>query len=94
VHNYSSILLIVVMLAVFYALLILPQRRQQKQRQAMMAQLGPGAKILTAGGIYGEVVHVENDILLVRVARDVELEVDNRAVIRVISPAPKADAES
>lgn len=93
-QNYGSILLIVLMLAVFYALMILPQRRQQRQRQTMMEQLGPGAKILTAGGIYGVVVGVQDDILLVRVAPDVELEIDNRAVLRVVTPAPKAEAES
>ncbi|MCL6548918.1 MAG: preprotein translocase subunit YajC [Alicyclobacillus sp.] len=81
----------IAMIAVFYFLLIVPQRRQQKQRSAMMAQLGPGAKVLTSSGIYGHVVNVRNDILRVRIAPDVEVEMDNRAVVRVVEPAPPSE---
>jgi preprotein translocase subunit YajC len=71
-----------------YALLILPQRRQQKNRANMMKQLGSGAKILSTAGIYGEVVRIEDDVMLVRIAPDVEIEMDTRAVLRVVEAAP------
>ncbi|MCL6636832.1 MAG: preprotein translocase subunit YajC [Alicyclobacillus sp.] len=87
----SNILLLVVMLVVFYALLILPQRRQQKQRANMMKQLGPGAKILTSSGIFGKVVQVNGDVLTVQIAEGVNIELDNRAVLRIVEPAPQAD---
>lgn len=86
----GNIILIVVMLVVFYALLILPQRRQQKQRQQMMQSMGPGAKIMTTSGIYGRVVSVQDDILRVNVADGVDLDMDPRAVMRVVEPAPQA----
>lgn len=80
----QNIILIVVMLAVFYALLILPQRRQQKKKQQMMQQLGVGAKVLLTSGIYGEVMEMADDRLYVEIAPDVEIEVDSRAVMRVV----------
>jgi preprotein translocase subunit YajC len=87
----QNIILLVVMLVVFYALLIVPQRRQQKQRQNMMKQLGPGAKILTTAGIFGRVVQVNDDVLVVNIADGVDIQLDSRAVLRVVEPAPQAD---
>ncbi|WDL96183.1 preprotein translocase subunit YajC [Alicyclobacillus sp. ALC3] len=87
----QSILFIVLIVVVFYVLFMLPQRRQQKNRQTMMNKLGPGAKVLTSGGIYGEIVSVEGDVLLVRIAEDVEIELDQRAIIRVVEEAPLTD---
>lgn len=90
----SNILLIVVLLAVFYALMILPQRRQQKKRSEMMRNLGPGARILTTSGIYGKVVSMQDDLMVVRVTSDVQLDMDPRAVLRVVEPAPTATTET
>lgn len=83
----SNILLLVVLLGVFYALLILPQRRQQKQRTTMMQQLGPGARVLTAGGIYMTVVAVHSEGITASLANGIEVELDNRAILRVVTPA-------
>lgn len=88
----SNILLLVVVLGVFYALLILPQRRQQKQRTTMMQQLGPGARVLTAGGIYATVVAVHNEGITATIADGIDVELDNRAILRVVSPASEAPA--
>lgn len=87
----GNIFLIVIVLAVFYALMILPQRRQAKQRSAMMKQLGPGAKVVTTSGIYGDVVEITEDRVFVTIAPDVEIELDPRAVLRVVESAPVQD---
>jgi len=85
----SNIILIVVMLAVFYALLILPQRRQAKKRTEMMKQLVVGARVLLTSGIYGQIVRMTDDRLHVEIAPDVEIQVDNRAVMRVVESSPQ-----
>ncbi|KPV42357.1 hypothetical protein AN477_18360 [Alicyclobacillus ferrooxydans] len=68
--------------------MILPQRRQAKQRTAMMKQLGPGAKVVTTSGIYGNVVEIADDRVFVTIAPDVEIELDPRAILRVVEAAP------
>lgn len=83
----SNILLLVVFVGVFYALLILPQRRQQKQKANMLQQLGPGAKILTAGGMYARVVNVHSSGITATIADGIQVELDNRGVVRVVEPA-------
>lgn len=93
--NMNSIVLLVVMIAVFYALLVLPQRRQRKNRNDMMSRLGPGAKIVTSSGIYGKVIAIQDDVLTLKIAQDVTVEMDPRAVLRVVEPsAQQAIAES
>ncbi len=44
--------------AIFYFLLIRPQQRQRKQQEEQVRQLKRGDEIVTAGGIVGEVVHI------------------------------------
>lgn len=83
----NSIVLLVVMIVVFYGLLILPQRRQRKKRATMMHELGPGAKILSTAGMYGQVVTIHDEVMVVKIARDVEVEMDTRAVLRVVEPS-------
>jgi preprotein translocase subunit YajC len=90
----QNIVLLVILLGVFYALMILPQRKQQKARQLMREQLVPGAKILTHSGIFGQVVEVRDDVMVVELARDVEVEMDTRAVLRIVEQAPSAGAVS
>jgi preprotein translocase subunit YajC len=85
----NSIVLLVVMVVVFYGLLILPQRRNQKKRATMMSQLGPGAKILTTSGVFGQIVAMRDDVMVVKIAQGVEVEMDPRAVMRVVE-APTA----
>ncbi len=90
----ENLILIVVVIAVFYFLLMMPQRRQQKQRQQMMQQLGPGAEVLTAGGIYGKIVSINDDQYLIEVANGVELKMDQRSIVRVVQGAPAQSAEA
>lgn len=44
--------------AIFYFLLIRPQQRQRKQLEEMVRQLKRGDEVVTAGGLIGEVVHI------------------------------------
>ena len=47
--------------AIFYFLLIAPMRKRQKALQAMIAALKKGDKVVTNGGLYGEVAAVQED---------------------------------
>lgn len=90
----SSLIFLVVLVIVFYFLLILPQRRNQKKKADMMKQLSPGAKVMTASGIYAEVVEIHDDIVIAQIAEGVEIEMDQRAVVRVVSEGPAFSDEA
>ena len=46
---------ILLMVVIFYFLLWRPQKKQQKERTNLLSSLKKGQKIVTIGGIYGEI---------------------------------------
>ena len=75
-----DILLLVGFVAIFYFLLWRPQAKRRKEHQALMTSLAKGDEVVTAGGILGQVTNVEDDFVMVRVARNLELRVQKSAV--------------
>jgi len=79
----GSLLTLVIMFAVFYFLLIRPQQLQQKKRKEMLDGLKKGDKVITVGGIHGEITAIQDDELMVRVADKVELRMSRGSISRV-----------
>lgn len=71
------------MLAVFYFLLIRPQVQQQKKRQEMLGSLKVGDKVITIGGIHGEITALTDDEVRLRVADKVELRMSRQSIGQV-----------
>ena len=74
---------LVLMFAVFYFLLIRPQQKRQKEHQKMVSELQKGDKVITSGGIHGVISSVKDDVISVKVADNVKLEVSRSNVSRV-----------
>ena len=87
----AFIIVLVAMLAFMYLLLIRPQRAKQRKTQEMLNQLGPGDEVLTVGGLYGDVVEVEDDKVVLEIAEDVHVEVSRRAIAQIIQDEPPAE---
>ena len=52
---------ILLMVVIFYFLLWRPQKKQQKERTNLLSSLKKGQKIVTIGGIYGEIVELDDE---------------------------------
>lgn len=65
---------------IFYFLLIAPERKRRKQHQAMLDSLKAGDKVVTGGGIYGTVVGVTDEVVQLRIAPEVKIEVAKQSV--------------
>lgn len=65
----QSIIIMVVYLAVIfgamYLLLIRPQRKKQKEEKKMRENLMVGDEIVTIGGIYGRVISLKEDTIVI-----------------------------
>ncbi|MBC2600748.1 preprotein translocase subunit YajC [Puniceicoccus vermicola] len=70
----TPILFFILLFAGMWFLIIAPQRKRQKQQEAMIKALKTGDKILTSGGIFGEITNVKDDRLVVKVAEGVKVE--------------------
>ena len=73
-----------------YFLMIAPQRKKQKEHEKMLAALGAGDEIVTAGGIYGVITSVKDDRFVVRIGdNNAKVEVGKSFITTVVK---KADA--
>jgi len=52
--------------AIFYFLIIRPKTQQEKKHRERLADIKKGDRIVTVGGIVGEVVHMKDDELTVK----------------------------
>lgn len=73
-----------VMLAVLYFFIMRPQQQQQKERNMMLSALEKGDKVVTTGGIYGEIVELRDDTLILKVADKVQLKMTRSSISKVI----------
>ena len=65
---------IALMLLIFYFLLYRPQKKAQKERQEMLDSLKVGARVITIGGIYGTITALTDEIVTLKIAEHVEIE--------------------
>ena len=72
---WSPILLMVGMFAVLYFFMIRPQQKRAKEHQTMLKALKDGDRVLTSGGIFGSIVKVKDDRVVLRVDENCKLEV-------------------
>ena len=88
-----SLMPLLLIFVVFYFLLIRPQQKKMKQHRDMVAALKRGDRVLTAGGIIGSVVKVEDGELLVEIAKDVRVRVARGTISDVLGkPQPAGEA--
>lgn len=81
----SMLLPFILIFGVFYFIVILPARRQQKKKEAMIAGLKKGDRILTTGGIFGSVVGLEDQAVILKVAENTKIRVARSAVAGLVS---------
>ena len=92
-QQYSQPIIFVLIIAAFYLLLIRPQQQAAKHQRELVAELEPGAEIMTIGGLYATVVSVTGDRVRVAVADGSELEFAKRAVSSLVKPEPEPEPE-
>ena len=65
---------------IFYFLLFALARKQRKKLQEMLDSLKAGDKVITSGGIYGTIVSVSGEVIRVRIAQNVMVDVARSAI--------------
>ncbi|MDX1584566.1 MAG: preprotein translocase subunit YajC [Thermoanaerobaculia bacterium] len=74
---------ILVVILIFYFLVIAPANKQRKQTQEMLAALKKGDKVVTSGGIHGQIQGVEDEIVYLRVSDNVKIKLSRSAIAAV-----------
>ncbi|NLG69286.1 MAG: preprotein translocase subunit YajC [Firmicutes bacterium] len=80
----GSLLTLILFLAIpfgfFYLLIWRPQQQQQRRREQMLKSLKRGDRVVTIGGIHGEITGIKDDTLTLRIAEKVEVRVNRSGV--------------
>ena len=75
--DWTFLLMMVAIFAIMWIFMIMPQQKKQKKIREFQNSLQEGSKIVTGGGIYGTVRHVNLD------TRSVDVEIAKGVVIKV-----------
>ncbi|HOQ09590.1 MAG TPA: preprotein translocase subunit YajC [Syntrophomonadaceae bacterium] len=70
----------VLFIGIFYVFIIMPRKKQEKKHQDMVSSLKRGEKVVTIGGIKGEIAKVKEETVLLKVGDNVEIEFLKKAI--------------
>ena len=80
----------ILMFAVLYMLILRPQIKKQKDQKRMVEELKKGDRIVTNGGIHGVITNLKDEVLVVKIADNVKVEISRGAVSRVKNGGDKS----
>ena len=90
-----QLLPLLLIFVVFYFLLIRPQQKKMKDHRALLTSLKRGDRVITAGGIVGEIKSVKDgsDEIEVEIAPNVRVTVVRGTIGSVIRPEAANDTK-
>jgi preprotein translocase subunit YajC len=83
----------ILIFGIMYVLLFLPMRRRQKALQKLIENLKRGDKVITSGGLVGEIAEVEPKFIHLKVAPNVKLKIAKSAVAGLESDPAAAESK-
>jgi len=71
-----NIVPLIFMFAIFYFLLIRPQQKKAKEHRAFLDALKKGDQVITAGGMHGKVIAINENIVTLEIAAGVNIKIN------------------
>jgi preprotein translocase subunit YajC len=90
----DQFVLILIIFAIFYFIVFRPMRKRQRETEQMLGALKSGDRVVTNGGIYGTVTGVSDDVVQLRIADHVKIQIAKSAIARMASEPVKQDKKS
>lgn len=76
---------LILVFVIFYFLVLRPQARRQKELQKMISELAKGDRVVTSGGMMGEVADVKETSVVLRIAENVKAEFTKQSIVGVLT---------
>ncbi|MEF8984376.1 MAG: preprotein translocase subunit YajC [Bacteroidales bacterium] len=73
---------LLLIIVVFYLFMIRPQVKKQKELRKYRQSLQNGDKVITTGGIYGKIVGVTDQTVVLEVEDQSRIKVDKNAILK------------
>ena len=80
----TSMIPLVIMFAIFYFLLIRPQQKKAKEHKALLESLKKGDQVITAGGMHGKITAVDETVVTIEVANNVNIKFNKGHIAAVV----------
>ncbi len=75
-----SFLPFAMILAIFYLMVLMPMRKRQKKIQEFQGALKVGDRVVTTGGIYGQITKVTGEVVQLQIAQNVRIDIAKAAI--------------
>lgn len=86
----GTLIMFALIILIFYFMILRPQQKRQKEREKMLTEIQKGDKIITAGGIHGTIVGIEEKTYVIQIADNVKVKMDRSAVASVVKSTGEA----
>jgi preprotein translocase subunit YajC len=92
-EQYSTLIFIALLVAAFYFLILRPQRKRQQAMRETMNAISPGDRVMLASGLFGTVVTVGPQQVVLEISPGAELTVLKQAISKIVTPADEDNLE-
>ncbi len=75
------IVILVLLFGMFYFLMVRPMRQREKKHDEMVQQLQVGDRVITAGGIYGQIEEMAQDSIVIKIESGASMRVTKGSVL-------------
>jgi preprotein translocase subunit YajC len=79
-QGFIAFLPMIAIFIIFYFMLIRPQQKKGKEQKAMIDALSKGDEVVTAGGIVGKVMKINENYVTLEIASGTEISVQRSAI--------------
>ncbi|MBQ6957664.1 MAG: preprotein translocase subunit YajC [Bacteroidales bacterium] len=86
----TMLLMLALIFVVMWLFMIRPQQKRQKELNSFRDSLKKGDKVVTVGGIYGTVIEVNDNKVMLEIDKDVRIKVDKASLVKDFSDAQQA----
>ena len=86
----TMLLMLALIFVVMWLFMIRPQQKRQKELNQFRQGLQKGDKVVTVGGIYGTVLEVNDNKVMLEIDKDVKIKVDKASLVKDFSDAQQS----
>jgi preprotein translocase subunit YajC len=83
------IIILVLLFGLFYFMMVRPMRQREKKHDQMVEQLHEGDRVITAGGIYGEIDTISQDSVIIKIESGAKMKVTKGSILGLNSTENK-----
>jgi preprotein translocase subunit YajC len=84
---------LVLVVAIFYFIILLPMKRKQQKVQEFLAALKVNDRVITTGGIYGQITKLNDQTVQLQIAEKIRIEVARASIGGYQGQAPVVEPQ-